>query len=87
MSGIYDGGSAFPLAPDRWTDMEGVRHMSQEAGMSLRDWFAGQAMVGIMSGSGEISRDGEVVKPTPENVAAAAFTMADAMLAARDGAK
>ena len=87
MSSINDGGPAFPLAADRWTDQEGVRHMSQEPGMMLRDWFAGQALVGIMSGSGEIKSEGVVLKPTAENVAAASYAMADAMLAARDGAK
>ena len=84
---INDGGPAFPLAPERWTDIEGVQHMTQEPGMSLRDWFAGQALVGIMSGNREISGNGEVFGFTRENVAAAAYVMADAMLAARDGAK
>jgi hypothetical protein len=49
------------------------------AGMSLRDWFAGQALAGILAGNHPITR-GEA--PT-EDCAAAAYTMADAMLAER----
>ena len=58
------GGTAFPV---------GLNH-----GMSLRDWFAGQALArslsdGIYTDSGGMKR-----------VAEAAYEMADAMLKARD---
>ncbi|MCX5495417.1 hypothetical protein OSH11_11925 [Kaistia dalseonensis] len=36
---IDDGGSAFPLAA--------TEHTVDHHGMSLRDWFAGQALAGI----------------------------------------
>ena len=77
---VNDGGPAFPCA---FPEMGG----GMTPGMSLHDWFAGQAMVGIMNGSGKITVDGVSVKATPENIAAAAYTVADAMLAARGGAK
>ena len=37
-----DGGPAFPRGP---TDMS-----DGQSGMSLRDWFAGQALLGILGG-------------------------------------
>lgn len=45
-----DGGYAFPLAGD-------VRNYFERAdGMALRDWFAGQALVGLHAGtSGDFS--------------------------------
>ncbi|EHK65960.1 hypothetical protein [Achromobacter arsenitoxydans] len=83
MSKINDGGPAFPNVPDgagdRWADWD--------TGMSLRDYFAAKAMCSAMdlsparwwnegvnpaAGTGEIQR-----------VAKVAYTMADAMLAAR----
>lgn len=64
MSAINDGGPAFPakhfdLAPN-------------EQGMSLRDWFAGQAMMGMIAAG--LSEKVDV------NIA---YKVADAMLAAR----
>lgn len=48
-------------------------------GMSLRDWFAGQAVVGILAGN-----DLSDLPPYDEtHLAKAAFNLADAMLAAR----
>lgn len=46
-------------------------------GMSIRDWFAGQALAGIMSSDGR--PDGDQAK------ADWAYAMADAMLRAREG--
>lgn len=66
MTNTIDGGPAFP-SPQ-------CGDWSPEYGMSLRDWFAGQALAGMMA-----SDDGS----TPENVAAEAYEIADAMLAAR----
>jgi hypothetical protein len=53
-------------------------------GMLLRDWFAGQAMLGFLSGPGLIERDPNR-RPTP--VARLAYEFADAMLAERLKAK
>lgn len=61
------GGSAFPYAAE-W---------GYEAGMSLRDWFAGQALAGWMASFSPDCR----MKAT--NCAALAYELADAMLEAR----
>jgi hypothetical protein len=67
MSTIKDGGKAFPSG-------------SYDKGMSLRDWFAGQALVGLLSGQfAEWSRDNFSALPVE------AYGIADAMLAAREG--
>lgn len=60
-----DGGSAFPY-PAQGGRMAG--------GMSLRDYFAGQALTGLMSRGPFYARD----------TADEAYKFADAMLAARD---
>lgn len=66
-----DGGPAFPhFNPD--TE---VTH----AGMSLRDWFAGQALAGLLA-SGIAAQ----LRQTFDEVAEAAYNNADAMLAARN---
>lgn len=66
MSDIKDGGPAFP----------GVGHANNVLlpGMSLRDWFAGQALAAIFSFD---------QTETPGEVAKLAYQHADAMLAAR----
>lgn len=62
-----DGGPAFPVAPD---DLVGSK------GMSLRDWFAGQALPMLA----DIGHDEDW---TPAHVAEMAYHYADAMLTAR----
>ena len=49
-------------------------------GMSLRDWFAGQAMHGRLASMRGRTRDEAI----PERVAENAYRMADAMIKARD---
>ena len=64
-----DGGPAFPMSGDPECDFD--------RGMSLRDWFAGMAMQGILS------------DPNTQNidvVSAVAYQMADNMLHARKAA-
>ena len=48
-----DGGAAFPLI--NWKYPSGVEGQSLQEGMSLRDWFAGQALIGILA-SGSVTR-------------------------------
>ena len=71
MTDRHDGGPAFPHRNDLCPQMNG---------MTLRDWFAGQALAGILS------------NPNIENAyftvdAGLAYEAADAMLAARSEAK
>ena len=77
-----DGGAAFPFSPPvDDTGRSAVGYPSPELGMSLRDWFAGQALVGIgMWGPGAGSgRADQKVR------AEWAYAQADAMLAALTG--
>jgi len=70
---IEDGGPAFPVyTPDM--------NIGDDAGpgMSMRDWFAGQALAQI---AGEYHESG--IAHWPQHAAAAAYEVADAMLAVR----
>lgn len=66
-----DGGPAFPCSQD-------VR--LQDSGMTLRDWFAGQALVGMSS---LYTQAGGTSEEIASANAAVAYLMADAMLAER----
>ena len=70
MNWAEQGGAAFPISH---SNEPGA--YEAETGMSLRDWFAGQALAGLLA-------DTNVLGSAPE-VANAAYRFADAMLAAR----
>lgn len=67
-----DGGPAFPSG---MTDITADRseYWAKDPGMSLRDWFAGQALAGIVA----------FAMPAPENAKELAYQYADALLAER----
>ena len=65
---------AFPVFPET-----GGGHASAFQGMTLRDYFAAQAMQGAMSGC---ATRGEVV--IYSNLAGLSYEMADAMMKARE---
>jgi hypothetical protein len=70
-----DGGPAFPS--EQGSTPEGTWNQTYSAGMSLRDYFAGQALAGLVSaipGPGCASWD---------YYSGAAYHIADAMLAER----
>ena len=81
MSEINDGGPAFPRSrpsgyintkdPD-WEFWE-----RQASGMTLRDWFAGQALTGILV-------DSRSTRMTVGEATSTAFELADSMLRARE---
>lgn len=77
MSAPNDGGPAFPRA--------GAEHSLggnfEQDGMTLRDWFAGQAITGMTSQSERKVND---VKSYAKIFAKDAYTFADAMIAARN---
>jgi hypothetical protein len=73
MSAVKDGGPAFPVHGGDWPN-DDPRNRILGGGMSLRDWFAGQALAGMLA-SGEDFR--------PSAGAEAAYLLADAMIAAR----
>ena len=71
-----DGGSAFPYAGGT----QGVLHY--DAGMSLRDWFAGQLLANGKGVGLQTIPDNAV--QSPEALAQWAYEVADAMLEARE---
>jgi hypothetical protein len=77
MARLDDGGPAFarPASEDRQSTLHdgNVVEESQED-MSLRDWFAGHAALGLMLRSPNL---------VARQVAAEAYSLADAMLMAR----
>lgn len=88
-----DGGSAFPTEAayvhpaDRsrlsaamgWSPERAAQFLSTQPGMSLRDWFAGQALVGLLHRSWDHVAKEEMVA----RWAAASYALADALLAER----
>jgi len=75
MSKIDNGGPAFPFSHKDIT-AEGGEFAVYRHGMSLRDWFAGQALAGICA-------SGPGTQWTDARIASAAYAMADAMIEAR----
>lgn len=70
-----DGGPAFPVNY-AYRPKEGA----YGDGMSLRDWFAGQAMQGLLASDRKFGKPSETLG---EAVARNAYEFADAMIAAR----
>ena len=66
---IDDGGPAFPVSLELYLG-------ASLSGMTLRDWFAGQALAGMLANGGAVSWEGDATN---------AYTVADAMLEARKG--
>lgn len=73
MSDMKDGGPAFPQS-ERVGDVSVVY-----GGMTLRDWFAGQVMTGLVANPHNKDSEGG------NAFARTAYQVADAMLAARGG--
>jgi len=86
MSGDKTGGQAFPSAPPL-PFSDGLRH--GKPGMTLRDWFAGQALAGIsstlteMAGRENGDDAGALLLQGITGAGSLAYALADAMLAAR----
>ena len=79
---VDDGGSAFPVL-----DNNGHALVMREPGMSLRDYFAGQALAGLFSS--DVILEAAYLEASDkggkagEEIAEYAYSMADAMIAAR----
>lgn len=76
---VDNGGPAFPMASGPEARVNEATHCNE--GMSLRDWFAGQAIAGILANAGEY---GGVSLPADEKAAQWVYRYADAMLAERN---
>lgn len=77
---MNDGGPAYPIYPLPILDEEGMRigHDFSKQGMSLRDYYAGQALLGLVTSSW----DAKGIESFPE-CASICYALADAMLEAR----
>ena len=82
MSKQKDGGSAFPMIESDYHGDGRVFHFSV-GGMTLRDWFAGQALAGHLTHAIPISTVPENMLPE-EYRAQWAYRQADAMIAERE---
>lgn len=81
MSAKDDGGPAYPVREaDRFNPDNNETHtIEQFWGISIRDWFAGMAMNGILSNIDDQTLD----KSDPYTAAEVSYVVADAMLAER----
>lgn len=76
------GGAAFPVPGfTEGTPEAPVTTQYPETGMTLRDYFAAQALVGILAFPGAVNGNRDKAKG---QVVSAAYSYADAMLAERD---
>lgn len=78
---INDGGSAFPILPPICSDGHPpAGYPYPDPGMTLRDWFAGKALQGMMSNPVLLKSNGEFRKSNFKTC----YECADAMIAARE---
>ena len=93
MSTANDGGPAFPIATHHVqsiANVEGktVATVSQELGtypgMTLRDWFAGMALQGIVHAVSAAALHRSAQTPPDDIMARWSYDYADSMLAARE---
>jgi hypothetical protein len=76
MSAIKDGGPAFPRIKQHWNNhIENI-----DGGLTMRDWFAGQALSAMTA---DLQR-GQEYGTAMHELASKAYVIADAMLKARE---
>ncbi len=82
---INDGGTAFP---SDWRDFQPCTGeqvvREQYPGMSLRDWFAGMALQGLLANSFYAEQNHNNANVTAQSASKAAYAHADVMLTIRD---
>lgn len=78
------GGPAFPQGIDEGTSAAGFPIVEHKGGLTIRDYFAGQAMVGELSSQSEHIGEYENNKKSADLLAYRSFMFADAMIEARD---
>lgn len=54
-----DGGPAFPRPESEWEGVHGKEYARNQKGMSILDWFAGQAMKSLVAKAPLLDREGE----------------------------
>lgn len=72
-----DGGAAFPAS---FETTNGYPRWHESVGMTLRDWFAGQALDGLLSSNATYGGKTD----DRASLAADAYAYADAMIAERE---
>jgi hypothetical protein len=77
MSKHKDGGSAFPITHLCYKDEEGVKAISGSGGMSLRDYFAAQALAASDWANWDMSWPDK-----GDEIAERCYWLADSMIAA-----
>lgn len=81
MTKINDGGAAFPFGTRRYDGGDHYLGTQYDHGMSLRDWFAGQALISV--GQTMVAPSGATLEAVCAELARASYLVADAMLAER----
>lgn len=81
----HDGGPAFPLTKEASNDYH--PHGPIYCGMTLRDWFAGQALMGDLAAQGAETGEWSSEKGPADALATRCYAFADAMLEARKARK
>lgn len=80
---VKTGGPAFPRTGR--LDVAKPYKVQDQAGMTLRDWFAGQALTGVLAESWHPDMGHAPPSSIPAaRMAVYAYTLADAMIAARE---
>ena len=79
---INDGGPAFPQNDLSTYNMGPAE--KNNGGMTLRDWFAGQALAGFMAGYFANPDNGDLEN---DEIAMFVYEQADAMIAAREASE
>lgn len=83
MSKTNDGGPAFPVADTHHPDGQ-IQYGTN--GMSIRAWFAGKALVGVLASLGPLKHDPKLSQSDLDKlVAESCVRIADAMLRALEG--
>lgn len=81
---INDGGPAFPQLGTAWNADGHCYELSMSIdGMSLRDYFAAKALTGVHAEYLVMLDGRDCTRDDYHNIAADAYTLADAMLKAR----
>ena len=85
MSKINDGGPAFPRPHSTDEHEFPCNGYDDQQGMTLRDWFAGQALAEIYNNYWREARERDLAVPSDWRMGLAqeSYAMADAMIAAR----
>jgi hypothetical protein len=86
-SRLNHGGPAFPMPGADYTedcgDFKRDAYHGPQQGMTLRDYFAAKAMVGLCHFWVQVRAKTTINDPEPEIIARMAYEYADAMLKAR----